>query len=152
MPECRILDEDPGDVNTWKRAGLVTTTPVFRIQNRPGEIHNRRCYDRSHVVLVAFLVALGLSLAATAFSVVRALSLYRQAKRTGRALAEPLSSFEEKAAEVDRHLDAFDASSKELERALAQLRRSRARLQILLDALERSQGRLRWLRAFIPAR
>jgi exonuclease VII small subunit len=104
------------------------------------------------MVLLAFLVGLGLSLAATAWLAVRTLTLYRQVKSTGRALAGPLSSFEEKAAEVDRHLDAFDASSKELERALAQLRGSRARLQILLDALERAQGRLRWLRAFIPAR
>jgi exonuclease VII small subunit len=104
------------------------------------------------MVLLAFLVGFGLSLAATAVLVVRALRLYRQVKSTGRALAEPLSSFEAKAAEVDRHLDAFENSSKELERALAHLRASRARLQILLDALERSQGRLRWLRAFIPAR
>jgi exonuclease VII small subunit len=104
------------------------------------------------VILLAFLFGLVVSLAATVFVVVRGIGLYRQAKRTARALAVPLSTFEEKAAEVDRHLDAFETSSKELERATAQLRRSRARLQVLLDSLERSRSRLHWLRVFIPAR
>jgi exonuclease VII small subunit len=104
------------------------------------------------MVLAAFLVGLAVSLAATVFAVVRAIGLYRQAKRTGRALSEPLSAFEAKAAEVDRHLDAFERSSKELERAVAQLQRSRARLQVLLDSLERARARLHWLRVFIPAR
>jgi septal ring factor EnvC (AmiA/AmiB activator) len=104
------------------------------------------------MVLSAFLLGLVVSLAATAFAVVRAVALFRQAKRTGRALSTPLSAFEEKAAEVDRHLDAFEASSRELERAVAQLRSSRARLQVLLDSLERSRSRLHWLRVFLPAR
>jgi hypothetical protein len=102
------------------------------------------------MVLAAFLVAVALSLAATIVLVVRALRLYRQVRRTGRALSEPLSAFEAKAAEVDGHLDAFEASSRELERALEQLRRSRARLQVLLDAVERAQSRTRWLRVFLP--
>jgi biopolymer transport protein ExbB/TolQ len=102
------------------------------------------------VVLVAFLAALVLSLAATVVLVVRGIGLYRQVKRTGRALSQPLSAFEAKAAEVDRHLDAFERSSRELERAREQLRYSRARLQVLLDAIERAQTRTRWLRVFLP--
>lgn len=102
------------------------------------------------MVLFAFLVALVLSLAATVVAVVRGFALYRQAKRTGRALSEPLSALEKKAAEIDGHLDAFETSSRELERAREQLRYSRARLQVLLDAIERVQSRTRWLRVFLP--
>ena len=101
------------------------------------------------MVLLAFLVGLVISLAATAVLAVRGLALYRQARHTTRALSVPLSTFEAKAAEVDRHLDAFEHSSKELERAREQLKLSRARLQVLLDSIERSQARLRWLRVFV---
>jgi hypothetical protein len=102
------------------------------------------------MVLAAFSVALVLSLAATVFAAVRGLQLYRQLKRTRRALAEPLSAFEAKAAEVDRHLDAFEGSSRELERARERLRVSRARLQVLLDTVGRAQRRTRWIRVFLP--
>jgi biopolymer transport protein ExbB/TolQ len=102
------------------------------------------------VVLYAFLAALVVSLAATVVLVIRGAVLYRQVKRTSRALSEPLSTFEAKAAEVDRHLDAFETSSRELERAREQLRSSRARLQVLLDAIESARSRTRWLRVFIP--
>jgi hypothetical protein len=102
------------------------------------------------MVLASFLVALVLCLAATVFLSVRGLALYRQVKRTSKALSGPLASFEAKAAEVDRHLDAFEASSRELERARARLARSRAQLQVLLDAVERAKARTRWLRAFLP--
>jgi septal ring factor EnvC (AmiA/AmiB activator) len=109
-----------------------------------------RWYDRGQVILFAFLAAVFVSLAATVLVVIRGIALYRQAKRTGRALSKPLSAFEAKAAEVDRHLDAFETSSRELERARDQLRYSRARLQVLLDAIQRAQNRTRWLRVFLP--
>jgi hypothetical protein len=102
------------------------------------------------MVLASFLAALVASVAATAFVAVRGVQLYRQLKRTGRAVSTPLSAFESKAAEVDRHLDAFEASSQELERARQQLELSRARLRILLGAIERAQSRTRWLRVFLP--
>lgn len=104
------------------------------------------------MVLLAFLAALALCLVALVYVIVRGFGLYRQAKRTGRAVSAPLAAFETKAAEVDRHLDAFDRSSKELEVALAQLRRSRAQLQVLRDSIERAQARVHWLRVFLPAR
>ena len=107
-------------------------------------------YDRAQVVQAAFLISLVLALAATAVAVVRGVQLYRQVKRTGRTLAEPLSAFEAKAAEVDRHLDAFEASSREFERARERLGLSRARLQVLLDAVGQAQSRTRWLRVFLP--
>jgi hypothetical protein len=104
------------------------------------------------MVLAAFLFALVVSLAALVFAIVRGIGLYRQAKRTGRAVSGPLESFETKTAEVDRHLDAFDKSSKELEAALARLQRSRAQLQVLRASVERANARLHWLRVFLPAR
>jgi hypothetical protein len=104
------------------------------------------------MVLLAFLFALVVSFAALAYAVVRGIGLFRQAKRTGRAVSGPLESFEAKTTEVDRHLDAFERSSKELEAALARLQRSRAQLQVLLDSVERAKARLHWLRVFLPAR
>jgi hypothetical protein len=104
------------------------------------------------MVLLAFLIGLVVSLAALVYAVVRGIGLFRQAKRTGRAVSGPLEGFEAKAAEVDRHLDAFERSSKELEAALARLERSRAQLQVLLDSVERAKARVHWLRVFLPAR
>jgi len=102
------------------------------------------------MVLSAFLIALVLALAATVFAGVRGLQLYRLAKRTSRTLSEPLSAFEAKAAEVDRHLDAFEASSREFERAKEQLRISLARLEVLVATVRRAQSRTRWIRVFLP--
>jgi hypothetical protein len=104
------------------------------------------------MVLLAFLFALVISLAALVYAVVRGIGLYKQAKRTGRAVSGPLEGLEAKAAEVDRHMDEFEKSSKELEEALARLQRSRAQLQVLLDSIERAKARLHWLRVFLPAR
>jgi chromosome segregation ATPase len=104
------------------------------------------------MVLSAFLLALALSIAATVVVVVRGYRLYQQLKSTGSALSGPLAAFEEKAGEIDRHLDAFETSAAELEEARARLATSRARLQVLLDEVERARSRLRWLRVFLPAR
>ena len=102
------------------------------------------------MVLPAFLVGLAAVVAAVVFAVVRAVGLWRQAKRTGGALAHELSSFEERTATAERHLAAWEQASADLEAAVERLRMSRARLQVLLDALERAQGRTRWLRVFLP--
>jgi hypothetical protein len=104
------------------------------------------------VILLSFLCALALVVAATAFVVVRALGLWRRLKRTGGAFTAELSLFEERAARTEHLLSEADRSNRELEVALERLRRSRARLQVLLDALERAQGRVRWLRVFVPLR
>jgi len=102
------------------------------------------------MVLIAFLVALATVVVGTIFAVVRGVSLWRQAKRTGGTIASELSSFEERAARAERNLAEWDRASSDLEAAVERLRISRARLQVLLDALERAQGRTRWLRVFIP--
>ena len=102
------------------------------------------------MVLIAFLVALATVVVGTIFAVVRGVSLWRQAKRTGGTIASELSSFEERAARAERNLAAWERASADLEAAVERLRVSRARLQVLLDALERAQGRTRWLRVFLP--
>ncbi len=102
------------------------------------------------MVLPAFLVGLVAVLAAAIFAVVRAVGLWRQAKRTGGALTQELSSFEDRAATTERNLAAWEQASADLEAAVERLRVSRARLQVLLDALDRAQGRTRWLRVFLP--
>lgn len=104
------------------------------------------------MVLLAFLCALALVLAATVFVVVRGFALWRRVKRTGRAFGAELSLFEERSARAERLLAEADRSSRELQVALERLRMSRARLQVLLDALDRAQRRVHWLRAFVPIR
>lgn len=129
---------------------------MSRIQNddavalwRASECARRRCYDR-RVVLLAFLAALVVVLAALVFAVVRAIGLWRQAKRTGGAIGGELASFEEKTARAERHMTEFERSSAELDEALERLRVSQARLRVLLAAVERAQDRVRWIRVFVP--
>jgi exonuclease VII small subunit len=102
------------------------------------------------VVLAAFLVGLALVVVATSICVVRGVRLWRQLKRTSRAIGAELSTFEARTARTETLLAQVDRKSAELEAALERLRMSRARLQVLRDALESAQGRLRWLRALLP--
>jgi len=102
------------------------------------------------VVLWAFLAALVVVLAALVFAAIRAIGLWRQAKRTGRALTGELASFEERTAQTERQMAAFERSSAELEQALERLRVSQARLRVLVAAVERAQDRIRWIRVFVP--
>jgi exonuclease VII small subunit len=102
------------------------------------------------VVVLAFLAALVVVLAALALAVFRALGLWRQAKRTGGAIGGELASFEERTARAERHMSEFERSSEELEQALDRLRVSQARLRVLVTAVERAQDRIRWIRVFVP--
>jgi hypothetical protein len=104
------------------------------------------------VVLYSFLGSLVLVLAATAYVAARGLALWRQAKRTGRALSAELATFDERAARTERLLAEAERSSRELAEAQERLRVSRARLQVLLGSLETAQRRTAWLRAFVPTR
>jgi len=104
------------------------------------------------MVLYAFLGALAVSVVALVFAVVRAVTLWRHAKRTGRAFEAELASFDERTAHTERYLAEVEATSAELERALARLHASRAQLQVLTRALETAQDRVRWLRVFVPVR
>jgi hypothetical protein len=106
-------------------------------------------YDR-RVILASFLVGLAASIAALVLVVVRAVDVWRQAKRAGGAFAAELELFEDRAARTERLLDEAESSSRKLEEAVARLRVSLTRLQVLRSALERATARTRWLRAFLP--
>ena len=104
------------------------------------------------MILTAFLVGLVLALAALFVVVVRAVALWRQGKRTGRAFGSELSLFEERAALAERLLAEADRANRDLQVATERLRVSRARLNVLLASLETAQRRTRWLRVFLPVR
>ena len=117
----------------------------------PGCRRTRRKVRSPLVVLIAFLAGLAASALATTLVVIRAIDLWRQARRTSGVFAGELTAFDERAARTERHLAEWERSSAELDLALERLRVSRARLQVLRDALESAQGRIRWLRVFLPA-
>ena len=102
------------------------------------------------MVLWALLASLVVALAALAWCVSRAVSLWRQAKRTGGNFAAELAKFDERSARTERLLADAERGSKELESALARLRASRARLDVLRRSLSQSAARTRWLRALLP--
>jgi hypothetical protein len=104
------------------------------------------------VILTAFLTGLVLVLAGIVVVVIRAVELWRQGKRTGRAITTELALFEERSARSERLLAEAERASQDLRAATERLRLSRARLQVLLGSLEEAQRRTRWLRVFLPTR
>ena len=104
------------------------------------------------MVLAAFLAGLAAVVAATVFCVGRGVQLWRQAKRTGRALGAETAKFEERSQRTEQLLAENERANEELRVALERLRADRAQLQVLTGALERARQRTRWLRAYLPAR
>ncbi len=104
------------------------------------------------MILTAFLVGLALSLVGIVFVSLRGVSLWRQGKRTGRAMTSELALFEERTARTEQLLTDADRANQDLQAATARLRVSRAQLQVLLGSLEAAQRRTRWLRVFLPTR
>jgi len=102
------------------------------------------------VVLYSFFFSLLVVTGATGYTVVNGVSLWRQAKRTGRTLTAELASFDERSARTERLLAEADRSGQALAEAQERLRISRARLKVLTESLERSQRRMQWIRDFIP--
>ena len=102
------------------------------------------------MVLLTFLAGLLVVLVAAAFCVVRGLGMWRQLKRTSKAMGAELDALETRTARTETLLAQAERRSGELEAALERLRLSRARVQVLRDALESAQARTRWLRAFLP--
>jgi len=102
------------------------------------------------VVLTAFLIGLVLGLVGLFVGIVRGVTLWRQGKRTGRAITSELDLFEERAARTEQLLAEAERASQDLQAATERLRISRARLQVLLVSLETAKRRTRWLRVFLP--
>ena len=102
------------------------------------------------MVLTAFLIGLVLGLVGLFVGIVRGVTLWRQGKRTGRAITSELDLFEERAARTEQLLAEAERASQDLQAATERLRISRARLQVLLVSLETAKRRTRWLRVFLP--
>jgi septal ring factor EnvC (AmiA/AmiB activator) len=102
------------------------------------------------VVLASFLAALTVVVLASVFAVVKAVGLWRQAKRTGRAFGDELAKFEARTARTEELLAEAERAHSQLEPALTRLRASRARLRVLVDETENAKRRLRWIAAFLP--
>jgi hypothetical protein len=98
------------------------------------------------------VIDLVLVLAATVVAVVRAIELWRGAKRSGGAITSELGRFEERTARTEQLLADAERANQDLQAAAERLRSSRARLQVLLDSIEEAQRRTRWIRVFLPSR
>jgi uncharacterized membrane protein len=104
------------------------------------------------MVLTAFLVGLVLVVVGIFVVVVRGLALWKQGKRSGKAITSELELFEERSARTEQLLADAERAQAELHAATERLRVSRAQLQVLLDSLEGAKRSTRWLRVFLPAR
>ena len=104
------------------------------------------------MILTAFLIGLTLVLAGTAIVVIRAIELWRRAKRSGSAITSELARFEERSARSEQLLAEAERANADLQAAMERLRMSRARLQVLTASIEAAQRRTRWLRVFLPSR
>jgi hypothetical protein len=104
------------------------------------------------MVLSAFLVGLVLGLVGIFVVTVRGVALWKQGKRTGKAITGELALFEERSARTEQLLADAERAQVDLQAATERLRVSRAQLQVLLGSLEEAQRRTRWLRVFLPTR
>ena len=102
------------------------------------------------MVLTAFLIGLVLAVVGTFVLAIRGIALWKQGKRTGKAITNELDLFEERSARTERLLADAERSQADLQAATERLRVSRAQLQVLLDSLEGARRSTRWLRVFLP--
>ena len=104
------------------------------------------------MVLSAFLIGLVLGLVGTFVVAVRGVALWRQGKRSGKAITGELALFEERSARTEQLLADAERAQADLQVATERLRVSRAQLQVLVGSIEEAQRRTRWLRVFLPSR
>jgi uncharacterized membrane protein len=104
------------------------------------------------VILTAFLVGLVLVVVGLFVVVIRGVALWKQSKRTGKAISSELALFEERSARTEELLAEAERAQADLQAATERLRVARAQLQVLLDSLESAKRSTRWLRVFLPAR
>ena len=104
------------------------------------------------MVLTTFLIGLVLVVVGLFVVVVRGVALWRQGKRTGKAITSELALLEERSARTEELLADAERAQADLQAATERLRVSRARLQVLLGSLEGARRSTRWLRVFLPTR
>ena len=104
------------------------------------------------MVLTAFLVGLVLGVVGLFVVAIRGFALWKQGKRTGKAITGELALFEERSARTEELLGDAERAQADLQAATERLRISRAQLQVLLGSLEGTKRTTRWLRVFLPTR
>ena len=104
------------------------------------------------MVLTAFLVGLVLGVVGLFVVAIRGFALWKQGKRTGKAITGELALFEERSARTEELLGDAERAQADLQAATERLRISRAQLQVLLGSLEGAKRTTRWLRVFLPTR
>ena len=104
------------------------------------------------MVLSAFLIGLVLGVVGLFVVVIRGVALWKQGKRSGKAITSELALFEERSARTEQLLVEAERAQADLHAATERLRVSRAQLQVLLGSLEDARRSTRWLRVFLPMR
>lgn len=104
------------------------------------------------MILTAFLVGLVLVVVGLFVVVIRGVALWKQGKRTGKAISTELALFEERSARTEELLAEAERAQADLQAAAERLRVSRAQFQVLLGSLEGARRSTRWLRVFLPTR
>jgi hypothetical protein len=104
------------------------------------------------MVLTAFLIGLVLGVVGLFVVVLRGVALWKQGKRTGKAITGELELLEERSARTEELFAEADRAQADLQAAVERLRVSRAQLQVLLGSLESARRSTRWLRVFLPTR
>jgi hypothetical protein len=104
------------------------------------------------VVLTAFLIGFVLVVVGLFVVVIRGVALWKQGKRSGKAITSELELFEERSARTEQLLADSERAQADLQAAIERLRVSRAQLQVLLGSLEGARRSTRWLRVFLPTR
>lgn len=104
------------------------------------------------MVLTAFLIGLVLVVVGLFVVVIRGVALWKQGKRSGKAITSELELFEERSARTEQLLADSERAQADLQAAIERLRASRAQLQVLLGSLEGARRSTRWLRVFLPTR
>jgi hypothetical protein len=103
-------------------------------------------------VWIGLLVLLACLAGGVTLVVVRAISLWRQFKRTGRAVGDELDRVARSAAEIEGQLARAGAAAERLRAAQERFAVTRARLDVQLAAVHEARaqvGRLLW---FMPGR
>lgn len=85
------------------------------------------------LALALFLAVVG---AATIFTTIRGLRLFRDVKRLLGAVTDAVAELERRAGEAELHMSAAEQASERLSRSLGRLSESRARLSVQLAALQ----------------
>jgi hypothetical protein len=104
------------------------------------------------VVLTAFLIGLVLGVVGLFVVVIHGVALWKQGKRTGKAITSELALFDERSARTEQLFADAERAQADLQAATERLRVSRAQLQVLLDSLDGARRSTRWLRVFLPTR